>query len=81
MALMCSGRNGWQSRAATRLGAKLDWVLVWLAGVSIMKVLPQSPNAHALLPLHLPLQVQQQQQRIEAYYAARQQHKFSCLQI
>lgn len=80
MALMCSGRKGWQNRAATRLGARLDWVLVWLAGVSIMKVLPQSPNAHALLPPNLPLQVQQQQ-RIEAYYAARQQHKFSCLQI
>lgn len=81
MALMCSGRKGWQSRAATRLGARLDWVLVWLAGVSVMKVLPQSPNAHALLPPNLLLHVQQQQQRIEAYYAARQQHKFSCLQI
>lgn len=81
MALMCSGRKGWQSRAATRLRARLDWVLVWLAGVLIMKVLPQSPNAHAPLPPNLPLQVQQQQQRIEAYYAARQQHKFSCLQI
>lgn len=46
-----------------------------------MKVLPQSPNAHALLPPYLLLHVQQQQQRIEAYYAARQQHKFSCLQI
>lgn len=42
IALMCSGRKGWQREAATRLGARLDWVLVWLAGVSIMKVLPQS---------------------------------------